>query len=43
MRLEGGIKVGYELTMRSCGFKHQSFIMSFYIIRRESNNDPDTR
>ena len=30
MRLEGwGIKVGYELTMRSCGFKHQSFYYEF--------------
>ena len=30
MRLEGwGIKAGHELTMRSCGFKHQDFYYEF--------------
>jgi len=30
MRLEGwGIKAGFEMTMRSCGFKHQDFYYEF--------------
>ena len=30
MRLEGwGIKAGFEMTMRSCGFEHQSFYYEF--------------